>query len=102
MNNMLNRSSVIEQLTQVIDPELGVAITELDLIEEITVNDGEVGIQYHLTSNFCPPQFAIAIATDIKTRVEKLDEVKKVKQNVTGHFLADEINSRINGEKQPE
>ena len=93
---MADRTAVIHELSQVIDPELGMSITELDLIEDVTVNGEKVAVKYHLTSNFCPPQFALAIASDIKARVGKLDNVKEVKQTLVGHFLADEVNTKIN------
>ena len=93
---MLDRSTVIQELTKVIDPESGVAITELDLVEEVKVKDGSVSIQYHLTSNYCPPQFALAIGSDIKSRVTKLTGVKKFNQTIKGHFLADDINEQLN------
>lgn len=93
---MVERSDVLRELSQVIDPELGMAITELDLIEDVSVAKGKVSVKYHLTSNFCPPQFALAIASDIKGRLTKLDGVDTVEQLLVGHFLADEVNGKIN------
>jgi hypothetical protein len=40
--------------------------------------------------------FALEIAQDIKKRVGSLEGVKEVKISMTGHFMADEINRRVN------
>ena len=80
-----------------VDPEVGVPITEMDLVDDITIGaDGVVSVGFHLTAPFCPPMFALEIAQDIKKRISALDGVKEVKVTMSGHFMADEINRRVN------
>ena len=70
----------------------------MDLIDDIGIDDatGIISIGFHLTAPFCPPMFALEIAQDIKKRVGGLEGVKEVKISMTGHFMADEINRRVN------
>ncbi|MGI0090859.1 MAG: metal-sulfur cluster assembly factor [Nitrososphaerales archaeon] len=95
---MVERTAIVKELAQVVDPEVGVPITEMDLVDDIGIDDGTgiVTIGFHLTAPFCPPMFALEIAQDIKRRVGGLEGVKDVKVSMTGHFMADEINRRVN------
>lgn len=94
---MVEKPQIVKELAQVVDPEVGVPITEMDLVDEITIGaDGIVSIGFHLTAPFCPPMFALEIAQDIKRRVSALDGVKDVKITMSGHFMAEEINRRVN------
>jgi metal-sulfur cluster biosynthetic enzyme len=95
---MVERTEIVKQLAQVVDPEVGVSITEMDLVDDIGIDEktGTVTVGFHLTAPFCPPMFALEIAQDIKRRLLTLDGVKEVKVSMTGHFMAEEINRRVN------
>lgn len=95
---MVEKTAIVKELSQVVDPEVGVPITEMDLVDDIGINDatGTVSVGFHLTAPFCPPMFALEIAQDIKRRLSALDGVKEVKISMTGHFMAEEINRRVN------
>jgi metal-sulfur cluster biosynthetic enzyme len=95
---MIMKTAIVKELSQVVDPEVGVPITEMDLVDDIGINDttGTVSVSFHLTAPFCPPMFALEIAQEIKRRVSALDGVKEVKVSMTGHFMAEEINKRVN------
>lgn len=95
---MVEKTEIVKELAQVVDPEVGVPITEMDLVDDIGIDDstGTVSIGFHLTAPFCPPMFALEIAQDIKKRVSGLNGVKDVKIEMTGHFMAEEINRRVN------
>ena len=94
---MVEKPQIVKELAQVVDPEVGVPITEMDLVDDITIaNDGVVSIGFHLTAPFCPPMFALEIAQDIKRRISALEGVKEVKVSMSGHFMAEEINRRVN------
>jgi metal-sulfur cluster biosynthetic enzyme len=95
--DMVEKPAIVKELAQVVDPEVGVPITEMDLVDEITITeDGIVSVGFHLTAPFCPPMFALEIAQEIKKRVSTLEGVKEVKVSMTGHFMAEEINRRVN------
>jgi ATP-binding protein involved in chromosome partitioning len=93
---MVDKTQIVRELSQVVDPEVGVPITEMDLVDDITINGESVSVSFHLTAPFCPPMFALEIAQDIKRRLLALEGVKDVKVSMTGHFMAEEINRRVN------
>ena len=93
---MVNKEDIVKELAKVIDPEIGIPITEMKLIDNIEINDNEVTIEYHLTMPFCPPVFALAIGQDIKRRVSAIDDVTKVTTVLSGHQMAEDINKKVN------
>jgi metal-sulfur cluster biosynthetic enzyme len=83
-------------LGKIIDPELGRSITELKLIDKLDVADGKVGVEFHLTAPFCPPVFALKIASDIKAAVLSVPGVSGATVTLRGHYLADAVNKQVN------
>jgi metal-sulfur cluster biosynthetic enzyme len=94
---LVDKTEIVKQLQQVVDPEIGVSIVELDLVDDIVINGGDVGITFHFTAPFCPPMFALEMAEDIKRHVYSIPGVTNVKLTMSGHFMADEISKRVNG-----
>ena len=72
---------VQEALTNVIDPELGLDFVELGLIYEVEVEEGEVFVNFTLTSPGCPigPQ----VSEQIEEFVGELDGVSGVYPKMT-------------------
>ena len=94
---MVTVEEVTRELEKVVDPEIGLPITEMHLVDEITIkDDGELFIKYHLTAPFCPPIFAEDIGMNIRLLTSKLEGVKKVTVVLYGHALSNEINQRVN------
>ena len=93
---MVTVGAIERELEKVVDPELGLPITEMHLVDEVKIEDGDVFIKYHLTAPFCPPIFAEDIGMNIRTLTSKLEGVKKVTVVLHGHALANEINQRVN------
>jgi len=58
---------VQRQLAKVVDPEIGMPIVEMNLIDKLEAVDGVVNIEYHATTPYCPPIFALKISQDMKT-----------------------------------
>jgi metal-sulfur cluster biosynthetic enzyme len=50
----MNEEKVREQLREVIDPELGVNIVDLGLLEQVLVSDNRIHVAMLLTSPVCP------------------------------------------------
>jgi metal-sulfur cluster biosynthetic enzyme len=94
-------SSLNTALGKIIDPELGRSITELKLIDRLDVANGKVDVEFHLTAPFCPPVFALKIASDIKAGVLSVPGVTEAKVTLRGHYLADAVNKQVNRPVQP-
>lgn len=90
------RRKIFEELTKIVDPEINVSIMELQLVDNVDIQDGNVKIDLHLTSPFCPAVFGFKIAQDVKDNLSKIDGVKRVLVNVSNHFMAEAINKQVN------
>ncbi len=78
------------------DPEIRRSLTELGLLDEVQIEDGQVIVQFHLTSPLCPTKFATSIGQEIRRRVEAIPGVTSCQVILRDHFLRDKIQERIN------
>ena len=78
---MVDEDDVLEALTNVIDPELGLDFVELGLIYGIEVEGGDVHVTFTLTSPGCPigPQ----VSEQIEEFVSEVDGVTSVESSMT-------------------
>jgi metal-sulfur cluster biosynthetic enzyme len=95
------RKKIFEELTKIVDPEIGVSIMELELIDKVDIDSGKVKVDLHLTSPFCPAIFGFKIAQDVRDNIYKLSGVDRVNVNVSNHFMAEAINKQVNESKYP-
>lgn len=94
---MVTRQAVIKELNKVVDPEVNVPITDMELVDDITIEkSGDVSVTFHFTTPYCPPVFAYKIALDIKNLVAKIDGVKNVRVFLKDHYLSEKINGELN------
>ena len=87
---------VQRKVSKIVDPEIGMPIVEMNLIDKLDVKDGNVDVEYHATTQFCPPVFALKISQDLKDNIMQVKGVKEVNVIVTGHYFADAINRQVN------
>ena len=87
---------VQRQVSKIVDPEIGMPIVEMNLIDKLDVKEGNIDVEYHATTQFCPPVFALKISQDLKDNLMQVKGVKAVKVMVTGHYFADAINRQVN------
>ena len=92
----IDLTQIQAQLSKIIDPEIGRPITEMKLVDKIDIQNGFVDIEFHLTAPFCPPMFALKIASDIKQNVLAVRGVKDARVTLRGHYLADAVNKQVN------
>ena len=92
----VEQSAIDSAMAKIIDPELGRPITDLKLIDKLTVSGGSVDLEFHLTAPFCPPMFALKIASDIKAGLMSVPGVTDAKVTLRGHYLADAVNKQVN------
>lgn len=93
---LIDRNELQERLSKIIDPELGRSITEMNLIDKLDVVGSSVGVEFHLTAPFCPPVFALKIASDIRASALATKGVTEAKVVLRGHYLADAVNKQVN------
>lgn len=93
---MVTKEEIMEELNNVMDPEIGMSIVDMGLVDEVKIEGNKVSVIFHLTAPFCPPVFAVMIAKDIKERLSKMAGVKSSEVKLVGHIMADQINEIIN------
>src|SRR5438477_6544361 len=72
---------VMDGLKNVLDPEIGRSIVDLNMVRDITVDDGNVMVKIALTVAHCP--LAKTLQTDVANAVRKLGDVRSVKVDTT-------------------
>jgi metal-sulfur cluster biosynthetic enzyme len=90
------RKKIFDALTSIVDPEINVSIMELQLVDNVDIQNGNIKIDLHLTSPFCPAVFGFKIAQDVRDNIGKIEGVEKVIVNVSNHFMAEAINKQVN------
>ena len=95
------QKEIIDVLTKIKEPEIGVSIMELELVDKVSISNGRAFVDLHLTSPFTPAQFGFKIAQDIRDSIATLQGVWDVEVNVTNHFMAEAINKEVN-ESEPD
>src|SRR5215216_1449224 len=95
------RRKIFEELTKIVDPEIGVSIMELELIDKVDIDSSKVKVDLHLTSPFCPAVFGFKIAQAVRDNIYKLPSVDGAKVNVSNHFIADAINNQVTESQYP-
>jgi len=78
---LVDKNLVLEKLRGVMDPEIGRSIVELNMVRDITVDNGNVYVKIALTVAHCP--LAKTLQADVETAVRKLEEVRSVKVETT-------------------
>ncbi len=78
---MVTKSKIMDVLSTVIDPEIGLNIVELGMVKEVEIGDGRVRILIALTVPSCP--LADTIKRDIERAVNSLDGVHSVTVETT-------------------
>jgi len=92
---MIDKKLVYKELDKVVDPEINLPITEMNLVDKVEIKDNDVTVEFHFTTPMCPPGFAMKIGQDIKQLVGQVKGVKSVHVKISGHFLAEQINAEL-------
>lgn len=85
------RQAILEHLTKVIDPETGVDVVRMRLIEDLTVNEeGFVSYKFRPSSPFCP--IAVPLSLDIQHAIAEVEGVTGQDIEVVNFALSEEFN----------
>jgi len=72
---MITKEKIIQVLKEVIDPEIGVSLVEMNLIKDVLIEGEKVKVKMTLTIPGCP--LANQLVEDVKRKVESLEGVKE-------------------------
>ena len=88
---------VKKRLKMVVDPETGIDVVEMDLINSLTTTDrGDVKLEFRPSSFLCP--LAFDLAHEIWQSLRQIDGVKSVHVEVVDCLWADQINRLLQEE----
>ena len=89
------KSQVTEALSQVIDPETGVDVMRMRLIEDLAVDarTGSVHYRFRPSSPLCP--LAVHLALSIRQAVAGVPGVVEQQIEVVGYVGAEELNALL-------
>jgi len=82
--------AILERLSRVIDPETGVDVVRMRLIEDLAVDEnGHVTYKFRPSSPLCP--IAIPLSVAVKLAVDEVDGVKGQDLEIVGYIQASEL-----------
>jgi len=88
------RAAILQRLSSVIDPETGVDVVRMRLIEDLTVDDdGRVSYKFHPSSFLCP--LAVPLSLEIQHAVAEVEGVTEQNMEIVGYIQADELTALI-------
>ena len=96
VGNMTLREQILMRLVEVIDPETGVDVLRMRLVEDLVVDEatGTVSYCFRPSSPLCP--IAHSLAVDIKHAVAGVNGVAKQNITVDGYVKAKALMDIIN------
>ena len=84
------RQAILKRLEQVIDPETGVDVVRMRLIEDLTVDQyGHVAYTFRPSSPLCP--VAVPLSNSIQLAVAEVPGVASQELKVEGFALSDDL-----------
>lgn len=90
LDKELIQQEIIKHLSNIIDPETGIDVVRMHLIEELTVDDnGHVTYTFRPSSPLCP--IAVPLANSIQLAVANVPGVTSQDVKVTGFILSEDL-----------
>jgi metal-sulfur cluster biosynthetic enzyme len=84
------RIAILEKLATVIDPETGVDVVRMRLIEDLAIDEnGRVSYKFRPSSPLCP--IAIPLSQTIQRAVAEVEGVTEQNVEIVGFLLAEEL-----------
>jgi metal-sulfur cluster biosynthetic enzyme len=77
---MATKGEVLDALSRVIDPEIGLNIVDIGLVYRVDVDDEHVEVDFTLTSLGCP--LADTIIADIRKEVTEATGIDDIQANI--------------------
>jgi len=73
---LIDKQGVIESLRNVLDPEIGISIVDLNMVRDISINGDHVKVKIALTVAHCP--LAKTLQSDVENALKKYGQVRTV------------------------
>lgn len=84
------RQAILDRLSTVIDPETGVDVIRMRLIEDLKVNRaGEISYKFRPSSPLCP--IAVPLSMAIKLAIDEVEGVTRQEMEIVGYIQAEEF-----------
>jgi metal-sulfur cluster biosynthetic enzyme len=84
------RQAILDELSNVIDPETGVDVVRMRLINDLSVDEnGKVSYKFRPSSPLCP--IAVPLANSIQFAVAKVPGVTSQEVEVVDFILSDQL-----------
>ncbi|KZX14694.1 iron-sulfur cluster assembly protein [Methanobrevibacter curvatus] len=88
------QNQVKDAVSKVLDPHMGVSITEMGIVQNIEIDGDAAKIVLKPTNPGC--MSVARMAADAKDQALSVDGIESVEIIVEGHMMADSINEMIN------
>src|SRR5260370_38886832 len=96
---MVDKNGVVEGLREVLDPEIGLNIVDLNMVRDITIDGEKVKVTIALTVAHCP--LAKTLQTDVEKALRKIAGVSAVTVDTTTMPRKEQEDSRIQLQARP-
>lgn len=87
-------SEVKKAVSNVVDPEIGLTLGELNLIKDVRREDGSIIVEFVATTPFCP--LAEILAMMVKDAANTVVKDEKILVYIRKHINEESINERVN------
>jgi metal-sulfur cluster biosynthetic enzyme len=87
-------AEVKKAVSNVVDPEIGLSLGELNLIKDVRREDGKIIVEFVATTPFCP--LAEILALMVKDAANAVVKDEKVLVYIRKHLNEESINERVN------
>ncbi|MEM2050282.1 MAG: iron-sulfur cluster assembly protein [Thermoproteota archaeon] len=87
-------SEVKKAVSNVVDPEIGLTLGELNLIKDVRREDGSIIVEFVATTPFCP--LAEILALMVKDAANTVVKGERILVYIRKHINEESINERVN------
>src|ERR1700746_3754058 len=91
-----DHSGILEQLAQVLDPELDESILDLGFVRSLELRSGHADVTLRLPTSWCAVNFAYLMAEDVRRAVLEVEGIRRVTVSLGDHCAAEEIETAVN------
>lgn len=89
MQSLIDKTSVLNSLREVLDPEIGINIVDLNMVRDVSIEGSHVNVTIALTVAHCP--LAKTLQADVEKALKKSGQIQSVTVDTTA-MSKDELN----------